>query len=503
MTANKLEYFFNPSSIAVIGASREEDKPGHIIFRNLVENMRKNILKARIYPVNPKANELLGFKVFHSLNEIKENIDLAIIVIPAKYVPSVLEECGEKHVKASIIISAGFSEIGNKDLELQVLDIAKKHGIRIIGPNCIGVLSPWSGIDTIFLPVYKKLRDGKSIVSTPRPLPGYITLISQSGAFGTVAMDYMYGEGIGLSTFVSYGNKIDVDETDLLEYFMEDEYTHVVLMYIESIEKGRKFIEIAQKVSRLKPIIVLKAGITAAGSRAAASHTAAIAGVDSVYNAAFRKSGVIRVYDLEELFDSAKALLMLPPAKGNRAAIVTDGGGAGVMATDMAELIGLSVPRIKDNLRNELDQLRKDKRIPYFSSIENPIDLTGSATTEMYVEVLDVLLRSDDIDIIVVLALHQVPRIEDPIELAKKLSEKVKEYGFNKPVLAVDTGYSEAAVLERELFDKHSIPSYTTPERAIKASRSLYLYGKYLTKVGMFDKYLSIFYKRHKNIIGH
>jgi len=498
MTVNSISYFFNPDSIAVIGASREEDKPGHIILKMLLDNKKKNILKARIYPVNPKANELLGVKVYHSVKEIKDKIELAIIVVPAKYVPQVLTECGEKDVKASIIISAGFSEIGNKELELEVLKIGREYGIRIIGPNCIGVLSPWSGVDTIFLPVYKILSDGTKLVSTPRPKPGYVALISQSGAFGTVAMDYMVGEGIGLSAFVSYGNKIDVDEADLLEYFMSDDKTRVIIMYLESIENGRKFIDIARKVSAIKPIIVLKAGRTRAGSRAAASHTAAVAGLDAIYDAAFRRSGVVRVYDMEELFDVAKALYMLPPVKGNRIAIVTDGGGAGVMATDMAEIIGLDVPQLKGETKEELDKLREIGKIPYFSSIDNPIDLTGSATTEMYIEALDVLLRSNEIDMIIVLALHQVPGIRDPIKLAEEIANKVREYNFIKPVLAVDTGYSEVAVLERECFDKNNIPSYKIPERAIKAAKALYTYGSYLRKINRFNEYVSIFSSYNK-----
>ncbi|RLE60548.1 MAG: CoA-binding protein [Thermoprotei archaeon] len=490
MSSENLNYFFNPRTIAVIGASRESDKPGHVIFSILLDNKKKGLLKANVYPVNPKAKEILGVKAYPSVKEIEDDVELAIIVVPARIVPKVIKECGEKGVKASIIISAGFSEVGNKELEEEVLKTAKAFNIRIIGPNCIGILSPWSGVDTIFLPVYKRLNDGKLLISTPRPKPGHIALLSQSGAFGTAAIDYMVGEGIGLSIFVSYGNKADVDEADLLEYLIEHERTRVILMYLESIERGRKFIEVARKTSVIKPIIALKAGRTTGGSRAAASHTAALAGLDEVYDAAFRRAGIIRTYDIEELFDVAKALVMLPPTSGGRIGIITDGGGAGVMATDMAELLGLEVPELRGSTREELERLKSNGIIPPFSSVANPIDLTGSATSEMYIETLDVLLRSNEVDIILVLALHQVPGIRDPIDLARKIGKKVKEYNFAKPVLAVDTGYSEAAVLERETFDREGIPSYPIPERAVRAARALYAYGRYLTKRKKFDDYM-------------
>jgi len=485
-----LREFFEPESIAVIGASREENKPGHVIFRLLKENRDKGTLKAKVYPVNPKAKELLGEPCYPSIGDIPDKVSLAVIVVPAPIVPKVIEDCGKKGVKSAIVISAGFSEVGNRKLEEELLTKARKYGIRILGPNCIGVLNPWTGVDTIFLPYFKVLKNGRKLLSTPRPKPGHIAFLSQSGAFATAAMDYMAGEKLGLRALVSYGNKADVDEADLIEYFGSDEKTRAILMYIESLERGRKVIEVASKVMLRKPIVALKAGRTKAGVRAAASHTAALAGVDEIYEAAFRKAGIIRAYDMEQLFDLAKALSMQPPAKGGRVAIVTDGGGAGVMTTDECELNGLIVPELTGEDREKLEKLREEKIIPRFASLRNPIDLTGSATTEMYVESIKILMESENIDLIIVLALHQVPGIEDPIELAEQVVKIQREYNFSKPIVAVDTGWSEAAVCTRETFDEGLIPSYSTPERAARVAAALYRYGNYLRKKGELENYL-------------
>jgi len=486
-----LGVFFSPRTIAVIGASREPEKPGHVIFSILLENKKEGLLQAGVYPVNPFVDEILGIKTYPSVKSVPEEVDLAIIVVPASIVPKAMRECGEKGVKGAIVISAGFSEVGNYELEEEVKEIAKEFGIRVVGPNCIGVLSPHTGVDTIFLPTHKVIEGGKRILSTPRPKPGYVALISQSGAFGTAAMDYMVGEGIGLSAFISYGNKADVDEADLLEYFLTDERTRVILMYVESIERGRKVVDVAGKVSLRKPIVALKAGRTKEGARAAASHTAALAGVDEIYEAAFRRCGIIRAYDMEELFDMAKALVMQPPSKGERLAVVTDGGGAGVMATDMAEILGLRVPELKGETREVLEKYRRNGILPRFSSVANPIDLTGSATSDMYLETLKVLMKSDEVDLILVLALHQVPGIEDPAKLARDIGKLVRDYEFSKPVLGVDTGWSEAAILERKEFDLSSIPSYPMPERAVKGAKALYEYGKYLRLKGFLEEYLN------------
>ena len=422
-------------------------------------------------------------------DSIPKPVDLAVVVVPAKLVPGVLRECGEKGVRGAIVISAGFSEVGNVELEEELRRVAEEHGIRVVGPNCLGVYDPYTGVDTLFLPTHKILKDGRKLLSIPRPKPGYVSFVSQSGAFGTAALDYMAGEGIGIRTFVSYGNRADVDEADLLEYFAEDDKTRVVMMYVESIERGRKFLEVASRTTLRKPVVAIKTGRTKAGSRAAASHTASMTGVDEIYEAAFRKAGVVRTYSMEEFLDAAKALAFQPPARDKRVGILTDGGGAGVMATDALESLGLEVPEFSGETRGELEGLVKRGVVPPFATIGNPVDLTGSATTEMYVEVFRVMLESDQVDAVLVIALHHVPAITDPLELVEEMCKVAKEY--KKPVVVCDIGSSEAAVAVRDGFDEHYVPSYPSPERCAHALRALVEYGAYLKKRGVLEDYLN------------
>ncbi|HDH06865.1 MAG TPA: CoA-binding protein [Thermoproteales archaeon] len=486
--SNVIDLFFNPKAIAVIGASREEEKPGHVILRNLLLNKEKGVLKSEVYPVNPKAKEILGVKCYPSVKDIPGIVDSAVIVVPARIVPAVMEDCGQKGVKAVTIISAGFSEIGNVELEKKVLEIARKYGIRIIGPNCLGIFDAYTGIDTIFLPYYKVLRDGRKLLSAPRPKPGYISMISQSGALGNAALDYMSGENIGINKFVSYGNKIDVDECDLIEYFSTDGKTRAVIMYLENIKRGRKFISVAEKASLKIPIVALKAGRTKAGAKAAASHTAALAGVDEIYEAAFEKCGVIRAYDMEEFFDFGKALAYQPPAGGDKIAVLTDGGGAGVMAADEIELQGMKVAEFSKTTKEKFKELKEKNVIPYFASTENPVDITGSATTEMYDVSLRLLLEDPQVDGVVLIALHHIPGIPSLEDFVEKLSSTIKSY--SKPVTVCVIGGSEAANYIREEFDKRFIPSYPSPERAVRSMRALVKYGLYLKKKGVFEEYL-------------
>lgn len=485
---NYINTFFTPQTIAVIGVSREEQKPGFVIFYNLLENLKKGKSSFRLYGINPFTKEILGQKIYSSILKVPEKIDLAIIVVPAKIVPKVLDECGKKGVKSVIIISAGFSEIGNVALEDKVKQIAQKYGIRIIGPNCLGVYDAYSGVDTIFLPYTKKLRDGRELISSPRPDKGYIAIISQSGALGLAILDYMAGEKIGLSSFVSYGNKIDVDEVDLLDFFMKDKRTRVIIMYLENIKRGREFIKKAMEVTTKKPIVVLKAGRTKAGAKATLSHTASLAGRDEVYNIAFQKSGIIRAYDLEELLDMAKALAYQPPAKGNRIAILTDGGGAGVLAADQAELLGLQVIDLSPQTKQKFKQLINEGKLVPYMTITNPIDLTGSATTQMYKISLEVLLQDPKVDAIVLLALHHIPGIPSLEELVEETTSVISKY--KKPVVVGTIGNSPAVRYLREYYEKNHIPSYPTPERAVKALYALVKYGEYLKKRGLLEEYL-------------
>jgi acyl-CoA synthetase (NDP forming) len=336
----KLDAFFNPKSVAVIGATKKTDKAGHVIFKDLAINKQRGVLKAELYPVNPGEDSILGFKCYKSLIHVPGEVDLMVVIVPAKIVPSVMEEAVQKKVKTAVIITAGFKEVGNKELEDQVVAIAAKGGIRILGPNCLGVYYSKTGIDTLFLPETKTLTTGEDVVATPRPLPGNIAMVTQSGAFGVAALDYLTGRQMGVSKFVSFGNKSDVSESDILHYLLHDKETKVILLYIEDVKDGREFIKIAKKVTLKKPVVVIKAGRSTAGARAAASHTGAIAGSDKVYDAAFEQSGIIRAQDMEEFFDIGKALAMQPPALGKNIGILTDAGGPGVMTVDELEKLG-------------------------------------------------------------------------------------------------------------------------------------------------------------------
>jgi len=477
----QLRAFFEPSSIAVVGASRYADKAGHVIFKNLAENKRRGLLKAELYPVNPKARMVLGFPCYPSLAKVPGPVDLVVIVVPAKYVPDVMREAARKDVRAAIIISSGFSEVGNHELEEEVVRIGRDAGIRILGPNCLGVYDPYTGVDTLFLPETKVLRTGEEYVATPRPMPGNVAFLSQSGAFGAAALDYMTGTELGLSKFVSFGNRCDVDECAMLSLLKEDERTKVILMYLESVRDGRRFMEVACDVAKQKPIVALKAGRTSAGARAAKSHTGSIAGVDEVYDAAFAQCGVIRVRNMEQFFDVGRALLMQPPARGPNVAIITDAGGPGIMAVDECELRGLKVPELPEETKAKLRKLIEEGRIPPFAAIGNPIDLTGSATAEMFEEALKIVLADPEIHGVIIMGLHHVPALsEDYVDRVAELAK-----GAGKPVVACDIGETEMASYIRRRFNKLGIPAFESPEDAAVAMWALAARGRFLKKEGV------------------
>jgi len=478
----QLDPFFYPDSVAVIGASREPGSVGHELLRVMVENKEKGLYRGRLYAVNPRATEpILGVPTYKSVSELPEAVDLGVVVVPARIVPAVLEECGSKGIKYVIVISGGFAEVGGEGVKLQeeLIRVAKKHGIRVVGPNCVGVVCPETGVDTMFLP-YSKEIGGKLLPSLPRPGPGNISLLTQSGAFGVACVDYMAGEGLGLAKFVSYGNKADVDEVELMEYLADDPKTRVIVIYAESIEEGRRFVEAARRTVPKKPVVVLKAGRTSAGARAASSHTAALAGTDEVYSAAFKQSGIVRVYEVEELFDVTKALSMQPPARGRRVAVLTDGGGAGVMTADELESRGAEVVPLSSETRAKLEALMREGIIPPISSVANPVDVTGSATDDAFVEALKVLVEAPEVDGIIVLPLHHVPGLTS--DLPNRIAEVAKK--GNKPVLVADIGQGAYGVAFRERFDELGVPAYPTPERAARAMVGLIKYGEALKRLG-------------------
>lgn len=472
--------FFNPSSVAIVGASKNVDKAGHVIFKNFVENKRLGLFKGELYPINPREESILGYKCFPSISKIPvSEIELVVVVVPAAYVPQVMIEAKEKHAKASIIISSGFSEVGNRELENEVKSIAVEGGIRVLGPNCLGVYDPVSGVDTLFLPITKTLISGEEVIATPRPKEGKIAVVTQSGAFGVAALDYLAGRQLGISKFVSFGNRIDLDESDLLNYFLHDERTNVILMYIESVRDGNKFVETAKNVTRIKPIITLKTGRTKAGAKAALSHTASIAGSDEVYNAAFLQSGIIRAQNMNEFFNMGKALSMQPPARGKNICIITDAGGPAIMVADECELRGLNVESISEDGLRKLEILRESGQIPKFASLSNPIDLTGSVTSDMIAKVTEIVYNDRMVDGIILLGLHHVPGLqEDYVDRIASITSS-KE----KPIIACDIGETEMALYIRGKFEKFGIPAYSSPEDAASAMYALCYYGEYLSSV--------------------
>lgn len=459
MTKN-LDPFFNPKSVAIIGASRNPQKIGHIVLKNFVEDG----FAGRIFPINPEADQILNLKAYPSVKEVPEEIDLAVVLTPSKFVPAVLRECGEKKIKAVSIISSGFREIGTQGakLENQLKDIIQKYKLNVIGPNCLGVFDTASQVDMLFLPAYR----------LGRPQKGSIAFVTQSGAFGSVILDWAAQEGFGISKFISYGNAVDVDEADLLEYLGNDPETKVVTMYIEGASRARALIEVGKKVSKTKPILCLKAGSSVRGAAATQSHTGSLAGSDEIYSAAFKQAGIIRVDTTEEMFDYARALATQPLMKGKRIAIITDGGGFGVMATDYAEREGLSVEEISAQSQKKIAKCT----LPY-ATLHNPIDLTGSASSAMYRCALEACMEDKNIDGILLILLFQPPNIESDV-VSHVLEVKSKH---QKPMLVCSAG-GNYTQLHRDILERSGVPTYPTPDRAIKALAILHKYAEIKAK---------------------
>jgi acetyl coenzyme A synthetase (ADP forming)-like protein len=454
-----LEPFFKPKSVAVVGASREPRKFGHVIFKNFVESE----FSGKAYPVNPKAENILGYRAYHSVGEVPGELDLAVVAVPAPIVPSIIDECLSKNVKAAVIISGGFREVGEKGEKLE-LEIKKKiegSNLRIIGPNCIGVYDPANHVDTLFLPSYR-LR---------RPKPGPIAFISQSGAFGSAVLDWAASQDIGISKFISIGNKIDVDEVDLLNYLADDPLTKCITIYVESIERGREFLRVSSGVTDSKPLVVLKGGTTQEGARAALSHTGSLAGSAKIYKGALEQAGVMQAETVDELFDYARVLAYQPiPKDQKNVAIVTNGGGFGVIGADEASRLGLKLASFDPETIKRLQEKLPDYAIPH-----NPLDLVGDADVERYRLALDVVSSDPDVGIILVIVLLQTSYIES--DVVDAITESQVTYG--KPTIVCTIGGEFTQILVKMLEEDH-MPSYTTPERAVNAINALIKYSEAL-----------------------
>jgi acyl-CoA synthetase (NDP forming) len=497
-TLKTFHAFFNPRSVAIVGATKKADKAGHIIFKNFVQNKARGFFKGELYAVNPYENSVLGIKSCSTVTKIPGDLELVVIVVPADVVPQIMKDATAKKVKAAVIISAGFGEVGNHELENEVATIAKEAGIRVLGPNCLGVYDSRTGVDMLFLPETKVLTTGDEVVATPRPLPGNIAIVTQSGAFGAAALDYLAGLHTGVSKFVSFGNKIDVDEAEMLRYLYHDDETNVILLYVEDIKAGRKFLEAAQEITRKKPVVALKSGRTEAGARAAASHTGAIAGSDLIYDAAFEQSGIIRAQDMDEFFHAGKALSMQIPAKGKNVGVITDAGGPGIMAVDEAVRKGLTIKRFSEETIGKFEKLKEEGKLPKFATNFNPVDVTGSGTSKMFELATEVLFQDPEIDGIIMLGLHHTPALnEDYIDMVARVAGR-----YEKPMVACDIGETEMALSMRLRFDRLGIPAYSSPEDTARAMSALARYGLYLQKKGYFQEYVRNFLesKRKKQV---
>jgi acetyl coenzyme A synthetase (ADP forming)-like protein len=455
-----MKSFFSPQSVAIIGASHTPGKIGYAILENFV----RGGFKGKVYPVNPDTSPIFNLAVYPSVKKIPDEVELAVVAVKAETVPKVLKECIEKKVKAVVIISAGFSEIGGagKKLEENCKKIIERKNVRVIGPNVIGVYDSSTAVDTLFL----------SRERMQRPSQGSIAFISQSGAVGSTILDWLAEEKVGISKFVSYGNAMDVNETDILEFLAGDEKTKVIVAYLEGIKsEGREFIEVVKKIAKKKPIIALKAGKTEKGTKAVLSHTGSLAGSAKIYSSVFRQTGIIEANSFEELFDFAKAFSQ-PLPKSNRVAIITDGGGFGVLATDECERQQLQLPEPSKKSKQNFKKI-----FPSYVILHNPIDLTGDATAERYYAAMEQCLRSGEYDGVIAITLFQVPTLKEKVtdavvDLAKK---------YKKPVLccAIGSRFTKRLV---EILEASGIPVYPTPERAVKAFAVLARYSEFLRK---------------------
>jgi len=432
---------FHPNSVAVVGASSNKLRPGYEIIKNLI----KGGFAGSIFPVNPNAPEILGLKAYRSVNEITNKIDLAIIAVPAANVSPTIDECVKKKIQAIVIISAGFGEIGDigTTAEKEFSERAAKYGIRIVGPNSAGIVASSSNLYATIEGI---------------PPKGPVAFLSQSGAFGGAIFGWAQDLCLGFSKFVSLGNMCDVNFNDLLAYLAEDEDTKVVVMYVEGIKEGRRFISVARRVSAHKPIVAYKVGRTEAGRKAAISHTGAMTTSDRIYDAAFRQAGVIRAYDVEELLEYACVLTSQPLPKGGRVGILTDAGGPGVAAADACNVLGLEVPEISSPTQTELRRF-----LPSFASTRNPVDMTFTPDPQTYQTCIDLLLREAVIDgLIVTITSH----VEVQEELANTIVRSSSKH--EKPLLVSWTS-GKMVDFAREILRRNGTPVYPTPDRAARA----------------------------------
>ncbi len=442
-----LEALFSPRAVAIIGASANPDKLGYSVLDNVI----KGGYQGQIYPVNPREDEILGQPCFRRVTEIPGPVDLAVIVVPNKIVATVVQDCAAKGVSAVVVITAGFREAGaeGRQMERQIIEIARNHDMRVVGPNCLGIIDTNSSLNASF--------------AAAMPNRGAISFMSQSGALCTGVLDWAALNGLGFSSFISLGNKADLNETDFLQVWRNDPHTSVVMAYLEGVVDGRAFMEAARKLTRTKPFIALKSGTTTAGSRAVSSHTGTLAGSDAAYEAAFKQTGILRARSVSELFAFSTALAYQPLPRGRRVAIITNAGGPGIMATDACENSGL---RLASLLPETVDRLRQ--ALPPAANHYNPIDVLGDALADRYQDALQAALQDPGVDAIIVLLTPQaMTEIEPTAEAVVRIARQ-----HDKPVLASFMG-GKAIAPGNRILGAGRIPFYDFPEEAAAALHAM------------------------------
>jgi len=453
-----LKYILNARSVAIVGATPNPNKIGNIVLKNFVNGK----FRGKIYPVNLKYNEVLGVKCYKKIVAIPGKIDCVIIATPASTVLSIIRDCVKKKVGGIILITSGFEEIGRVDLAQEIRELAIKNNIPIVGPNCLGVFNTYSEMDSIFLPEYK----------LKRPKAGGIAFISQSGAVGSAVMDLAAYYGLGISKFISYGNATVLDESDYLEFLLNDHETKIIILYIEGVKDGRKFLDTMTRVNKVKPVIALKGGKGKGGQAAAKSHTGNIAGSYLAYHSAFKQAKVTEAEGLHDLFDFVK-IFHQPNAKGKRVGIVTNGGGIGIITTDFVEKEGLVLAEFSEKTKKEIA-----KFMPIYGNIGNPLDLVADSGIEAYQRTVEIFMNAKEIDILLIIALMQTPAMDERIvHVLIKASDDRR-----KPIASINIGgaYTEGI---RKILDSGGVPTYESPAAAAKAIKKLVTYSEYAKKL--------------------
>ena len=447
---SSLEPLFSPKSVAVIGATETANSVGRTILWNLLKSPFGGI----VYPVNPKRSAVLGVKAYAGIGDVPERVDLAVIVRPANTVPETVQQCADAGIPAALVISAGFKELGalGLSLEKQIMEIATRAGMRILGPNCLGFMNPKIGLNATFAATLAN--------------PGSVAFISQSGALCTAILDWSMRERVGFSAFVSVGSMIDIGWGDLIDYLGEDPHTRAILIYMETIGDARKFLSAAREVAMSKPIIVIKAGRTEQAAKAAASHTGSLAGSDDVLDAAFRRAGVLRVNSIADLFYMSEVLARQPRPKGNRMTIVTNAGGPGVLATDALITGGGELTPISPATMGELNKL-----LPAAWSHNNPVDVLGDADATRYAKALELVARDENCDGLMVILTPQ--DMTDPTTTAETIRMVAKDLG--KPVLASWMGGPFVATGE-DILNNAGVPSFPYPDSAARMFNYMWQY---------------------------